>query len=155
MKPTTILLFSFLLLCATASAQVYKRVGPDGQVYFSDQPGPGAEPVELSPPQIISMPPLPERKPGARRQGGDATKQADDGFAGYTGFSVLSPTNSEAYRANDGNITVRISENEVLRVLVDNLPMAIYARDANLRLIYANHGWEELTGIPVDNALGN
>ena len=38
-----------VFVCATASAQVFKRVGPDGKVYFSDQPGPDARQIEVAP----------------------------------------------------------------------------------------------------------
>ncbi len=112
MKTAVLLLAIFL--CATAGAQVYKRIGPDGQVYFSDQPGPDAEAVELSRPQIISMPPLPERRPTAEQQGGRAEKQDDSAFS-YTRFSVVSPTKYQGYRANDGNITVRMSLEPALK----------------------------------------
>ncbi len=110
----TALLLLTIFLCATAGAQVYKRIGPDGQVYFSDQPGADAEPVELSPPQVISVPPLPERRPTAVQRGGGAEKQDDSAFS-YTRFSVTSPTKYQGYRANDGNITVRLSLEPALR----------------------------------------
>ena len=111
----TALLLLTLFLCATAGAQVYKRIGPDGQVYFSDQPGPDAEPVQLSPPQVISMPPLPERKGTAPQQGAGTEKMQEDSAFSYTRFSVVSPTKYQSYRANDGNITVRLSLEPALR----------------------------------------
>ncbi len=109
------LLLVTIFVCATAGAQVYKRIGPDGQVYFSDQPGPDAEPVELSPPQIISMPPLPERKVSAPQGGGGVDRQQDAAAFSYTRFSVVSPAHDQGYRANDGNITVRLSLEPELR----------------------------------------
>ena len=112
MRPTLILVTIFV--CATAGAQVYKRIGPDGQVYFSDQPGPDAEAVESSRPQVISMPPLPERTTTASQRGGGAEKQEDSAFS-YTLFSVVSPTKYQGYRANDGNIRVRLSLEPALR----------------------------------------
>ncbi|MEA3244437.1 MAG: DUF4124 domain-containing protein, partial [Pseudomonadota bacterium] len=53
-----IFLLLLVLVCATASAQVFRRLGPDGHVYFSDQPGPDAEQVEVRPAQAISLPPV-------------------------------------------------------------------------------------------------
>ena len=53
------LLIFLVFVCATASAQVFKRVGPDGKVYFSDQPGPDARQIEVAPAQTISPPPVP------------------------------------------------------------------------------------------------
>lgn len=102
-------LFILIFLCSTASGQVFKRIGPDGQVYFSDQPGPDAKPVELGPPQVISMPPVPERRATARQSAGGATQQQGDSASSYTLFSIVSPINYEGYRANDGNVTVRLS----------------------------------------------
>lgn len=115
MKRALILLLMSLCLCASAAAQVYKRIGPDGTVYFSDQPGPGAEPVELSPPQVITMPPLPERRRTAKQPDQGVTDQAKDESPRYTEFSVASPAKYAGYRANDGNITVRLSLEPALR----------------------------------------
>ncbi len=46
------------------------------------------------------------------------------------------------------------SENEIFRSLVENLPASVYVRDENLRLVYANPGWSELTGIAVEDGVG-
>jgi hypothetical protein len=53
-----LLLLLLVFICATANSQVFRRIGPDGQVYFSDQPGPGAEKIEVSPVQTIRLPPV-------------------------------------------------------------------------------------------------
>jgi PAS domain S-box-containing protein len=45
-------------------------------------------------------------------------------------------------------------ENAMLRGLLDNLPIAIYAKTADLKLTYVNPAWSELTGIAIDRALG-
>jgi len=95
------LLFSLVFVTATAGAQVYKRTGPDGQVYFSDQPGPDAAEIEVAPAQTISMPPLPEQMRGARQQ--------DEASASYSEFSIVSPDSGEGVRANDGNVTVSLA----------------------------------------------
>jgi hypothetical protein len=86
---------------ATASAQVYKRIGPDGKVYFSDQPGSDAEQIEVSPAQAISLPPVPQQT--------GAAQQKHDVSAAYSAFRVLSPTSDQGVRANDGNVTVSLS----------------------------------------------
>jgi len=95
------LLLFLLFVCATASAQVYKRIGADGKVYFSDQPGPDATQVEVKPAQAISLPPVPRQTAAARQQ--------NDVSATYSEFSIVSPTSDEAVRANDGNVTVSLS----------------------------------------------
>jgi hypothetical protein len=95
------LLLFLVFVCATASAKVFRRIGPDGQVYFSDQPGPDAEQVEVRPAQAISMPPVP-------KQTGAAQPQHDVG-ASYSEFAIVSPTSGQGLRANDGNVTVSLS----------------------------------------------
>ena len=47
-----------------------------------------------------------------------------------------------------------LRENEVFRSLIDNLPVAIYAKKSDLKLTYVNHGWCYLTGIPREQAIG-
>jgi hypothetical protein len=96
-----IYLLLLMFVCATASAQVYKRIGPDGQVYFSDQPGPDAAQIDVRPAQAVSLPPVPEQT--------GAAKQQDDVSAAYTEFTIVSPTSEQGVRANDGNVTVRLS----------------------------------------------
>ena len=95
------LLLILVLVCATASAQVFRRIGPDGQVYFSDQPGPDAEQVEVSPAQAISLPHVPEQTGAAQQQ--------RDVVASYSAFTIVSPTSDQGVRANDGNVTVSLS----------------------------------------------
>jgi hypothetical protein len=92
-----------VFICATSSAQVYKRVGPDGKVYFSDQPAPDAQQIEVAPPQTISMPPAPAQT------GTDTRKPAGEETAAYTAFSIVSPASEEGVRANDGKVSVQLS----------------------------------------------
>ena len=99
-----IFLLFLIFACATASAEVYRRVGPDGQVYFSDQPGPGAERIEVKPVPTIRMS-IPEpTETTAQPDGGQQEQDA----AAYASFSIVSPANDEAVRANDGNVTIRM-----------------------------------------------
>jgi hypothetical protein len=90
-----------MLFTANAAGQVYKRIGPDGKVYFSDQPDPGATEIEVRPVPTVKLPPVPQRPPAARQQ--DAVSPA------YTALSIASPTNDQAIRANDGNVMIKLS----------------------------------------------
>ena len=45
-------------------------------------------------------------------------------------------------------------ENEVFRSLIDNVPVSIYAKHDDLRLMYVNQGWCELTGYSKQEAIG-
>ena len=98
-----LLVLLLMFACATANSQIFKRIGPDGQVYFSDQPGSDAERVDVTPAQTISLPPVPEQtEPAAAATQGDAT-------VAYTEFSITSPTSDQGVRANDGSVTVHLS----------------------------------------------
>jgi hypothetical protein len=92
-----------VLLCAAlaAPAQVYRSVGPDGAVTYSDQAQPGATPVDIAPTPTIAPPPA----AGPRLT---AQKTAPEGPP-YTRFGIASPGNDEAVRANDGNVTVTLA----------------------------------------------
>ena len=45
-------------------------------------------------------------------------------------------------------------ENEIYRSLIDNVPVAIYAKRPDLKLIYVNKVWSELTGFSEEYAVG-
>lgn len=92
--------FLLVFVSATASAQVFQRTGPDGKVYFSDQPGPDAVQVDVPPAQTISLPAVPEST--------DPAQQTSD-VTSYTEFTIVSPTSEQEIRANDGNVSVRFS----------------------------------------------
>ena len=68
------LVLLLVFVCATANSQIFRRIGPDGRVYFPDQPGPDAERVDATPAQTISLPSVPEQsETEAAETQGDAT----------------------------------------------------------------------------------
>lgn len=95
-----LLLVTLVLVSAAVSAQVYKQVGPDGKIYFSDQPAPGAERIEVAPAQSVHLPPV-------RPQSGSTGMPRDAGGV-YSKFTIASPGSGEGVRANDGNVQVRL-----------------------------------------------
>jgi hypothetical protein len=101
-----ILLTLLVLTCAAAPAEVFKRIGPDGSVHFSDRPGADAEKVDVGPVQTLKLPPV---KPGKTAQA--PRRQAFQ----YSEFSIVSPASEEGIRANDGNVTVRMALQPALR----------------------------------------
>ena len=103
------LILLLVFVCATANSEIFRRIGPDGQVYFSDQPGPDAERVEITPAQAISLPPVPEQTESGEPAGDVATDPQQEATVVYTGFSITSPVDQRGIRANDGNITVQLS----------------------------------------------
>ena len=42
----------------------------------------------------------------------------------------------------------------MFRSLIDNVPVSIYAKRADLKLFYVNKGWCDLTGFSKDEAIG-
>lgn len=97
-----ILLFLLVLACAAAAADVYKRIGPDGSVFFSDRAGPDAEKVEIGPVDTVSFPPVNE-------EAAYGSEDEDGGPFRYDEFAIASPTEEEGIRSNDGNITLRLT----------------------------------------------
>ena len=90
------------LVCSAVFADVFKRVDANGRVHFSDRPGPDAERIEVKPVQAVETP-SPMGNVTESRQGEKA-----DAFK-YETFSIDSPADGEGVRANDGNITVRMT----------------------------------------------
>lgn len=45
-------------------------------------------------------------------------------------------------------------DNALFRSLIDHVPVSIYAKREDLRLVYANEGWSDLVGVPREQAIG-
>ncbi|MCB1456344.1 MAG: PAS domain-containing protein, partial [Nitratireductor sp.] len=52
-------------------------------------------------------------------------------------------------------LTQSLKQNEVFRSLVDNVPISLYAKTEDRKIFYANQGWSDLTGVPLDKAIGH
>ena len=107
------LVFLLFLACSAASAQVFRHIGPDGEVYFSDTPAPGSERVHLTPTQTVSLPP-PANGAGRPEAVGTAGEKADPGAA-YAQFTIVKPSNGQGVRANGGSVTVYLALQPALR----------------------------------------
>ena len=103
-----LLTLSLLAVCASVSAEVFRQVGPDGSVTFSDTSTPGAERVRVEPAQTVTLPPVPTRATETE-QSGDGAKKADGSAPAYESFAILEPSNGQGIRANDGSVTVSLS----------------------------------------------
>ncbi len=90
------------LCAASAEAEIYKWILPDGSIEYSDRPpAEGAEKVELSPLVTYTAPPVsanPEESP-----------QADTEFDGYDSFTIASPANDATIRDNAGNVSLNFA----------------------------------------------
>jgi PAS domain S-box-containing protein len=67
---------------------------------------------------------------------------------------VGSSTDITDVKAREEQLKESSRENELFRNLIDNVPVAIYAKKPDLRLAYVNRGWCELTGFTAAQAIG-
>ncbi len=100
-----LLLYLFTTGLVAAQTGVYKWVEPDGTVTFTDQSRPGAEKIEIQPPQTV---PPPEAVRRALKAGSARAEQAAPGIA-YTQFAIVSPSDDESVRSNNGDISIALS----------------------------------------------
>jgi len=101
-----------LIASVTASAEVFRRIGPDGEVYFSDTPSSVSERVNLAPAQLVTLSP-PRRQSVEEPSAGDL---ANKNLAHvYAQFEIVKPSHGQGVRANDGSVTVYLSLQPALR----------------------------------------
>jgi hypothetical protein len=110
MRPFIVVIL--VLVCATASAEVFRRVGPDGEVYFSDTPAPGSERVDLGSAQTVN---LSNARQSARPGQPTAKAEKDESTPGYAQFEIVKPSYGQGVRANGGSVTVYLSLQPALR----------------------------------------
>lgn len=96
-------LITLIFLASSAgSHQLYRHVGPNGEVYFTDQPSPNSVPVEISPANVIPA-----------LQSGEVTLPETEKSKAtpipYKTFNILSPTEDQGVRANDGKVIINFS----------------------------------------------
>lgn len=91
-----------------AAAAVYKWVGPDGKVVYSDQPRPGAKEVEL--PKFAPPPPPPAKpaQPDKTAPDKKADAAAEPAFPGYKKVALVKPVNDDTVRENNGVVEVAL-----------------------------------------------
>jgi hypothetical protein len=97
-----------LLLVLPVQAEVYRIVGPDGSVTFTDQPTLGAEKINLPPVSTYPAQKLPA--PAATPAAGN-----DDTASSYASFTVAAPAPETTIRDNQGNISMLVNLEPPLR----------------------------------------
>ncbi len=98
------LVMFLLLLAGPAQAEVYKSTSADGEVIFSDQPSPGAVPIQLPELPTYKAPPVPAR---ARTSG--AARQDQPAPRVYQSMEFSIPKDDATVRNNLGALTARVS----------------------------------------------
>ena len=97
------LIFTFFAISFTLAHahQLYRHIGPNGEVYFTDQPGPNSVPVEISP--ITVKPAVPIRTVPAD------TQSEQESHSSYEYFYILSPEEDQGVRANNGHVIINLA----------------------------------------------
>ncbi len=137
-----------LLATTAAVGAVYKRVAPDGSVYYSDQPEPGAKRIELPKPSTYSPPPSLQRYERSLR--GKAAKKKGDKADGYKTLEIVSPRNDETLRANDGSVPVGLKidpslrKGDVIHLYLDGKRLPLEIDSASLVLKNVDRGTHTL-----------
>ncbi|MGD2074950.1 MAG: hypothetical protein PVI91_00515 [Gammaproteobacteria bacterium] len=89
-----------------AETTVYRSTSESGAVVFSDEPQPGATPIEVEDPPTYSAPALPRR----------ATERADEQAEGaYRALELVQPQPEATVWDNQGNLQVRYAVDPRLR----------------------------------------
>ena len=57
-------------------------------------------------------------------------------------------------KLREQNLNDALKQNEVFKSLIDNVPIALYAKSEDRKIIYVNQSWSDLTGVPLDTAFG-
>lgn len=154
-----VLAMLLVVACATASAEVFRRIGPDGEVYFSDTPSSGSERVNLVPAQAVTLSDARRQPAGMEQSAGGASK--DKSAHAYAQFEIVKPSYGQGVRANDGSVTVYMSlqpglkSGDTIELSVDGEDGAkIFAGDTlNLNLSNMSRG-RHTVGARVKNAHG-
>lgn len=113
-------LCALLLLTSPAGAQIYSWTDAEGNPVYSDQPRPGASPVELGPTNVIE--PAPSATPSRSRLPPDPSHQTNF----YRELSISSPAHDSNIRSNEGELILVVqtdpplSSSHLLRVSVDD-----------------------------------
>lgn len=138
-------LFLFTLLLDPLAAEVYKRIGPGGEVEFSDTPGEDAEPVVVPPPNTYRQEPLPSVARPSRSENDEKSDPLE------ITVRIVSPTDDEPVVATDGKVTIqaavepalRRTPGKHLRFLLDGTPVGVQS-GTTLRLDNVNRGTHQI-----------
>lgn len=119
-----LLLIVWLPAAAHAEEKVYKSVGPDGEITFSDTPSRGAKEIEVKPAPTYTPAPLPPLGTGRAAPAAPAAAQA------YQSLRIVSPPAEQTIVDTAGNMQIAaslqpgLSEGDRLQFLLDGKPVS-------------------------------
>lgn len=103
--PRILLIAIMLISFNTVAEQVYRSVGPDGSVIFSDKETPGSEAIEVKEVPTVTLPKAPEFR----------YEEPKKAFPLYQKIEIIRPKNDEAIRENAGDVTITADLDPPLR----------------------------------------
>jgi hypothetical protein len=109
MRILLVVILAFLPL--TGNGEIYKRVLPDGQVIYTDQPDPDAEKI-VAPPIQTYTPPAAPRPDTPTVPSSDMATTA----LSYTSAAITAPAQDEVIWDNEGTVPVSIEIDPPLQV---------------------------------------
>ncbi len=146
MRYLGILLLLFSVTLTAPAKEIYRAVGPDGKVIFSDTPIPGGEEIELKPVQTYPAPRLPPRRPPVKAKP----------VVEYEHFSVATPLPNQSLRNAQGRVPVRLKllpelrAGHIVRLFLDGQPLAGGERSLFRTLDNVDRGAHEIYAVVVD-----
>jgi len=156
MRQLLSVLFVAVVLVMLTGTSIYKHVDEDGNVRYSDQPGAGAEELDLRPPSASE----PERRPAMpARPHADRDAVVEDSAA-YERLRIARPEHEGTVRDNLGNVTVvahvqpRLRENHYLQLYLDGSATDGPQKSTTFQLTDVHRGEHQLQVRVVDR-LGN
>ncbi len=141
-----------LLLALPVVAGIYKSIGPEGQVIYSDHPVQGAKEVSVDPVQTYTPPPLPKESLPDKAKPVEPAPES----TGYQNFSIAQPSDSETIWSNEGIVPVALSLQPALKpgdefqLLLDDHQVIARGRLSTVQLQNIDRGTHRLHAIIVD-----
>ncbi|MEX0732601.1 MAG: DUF4124 domain-containing protein [Aquisalimonadaceae bacterium] len=129
------------VLLLLPGADIYRHVDADGNVTFSDKPGPDSQSIDLRAPSTYQPPPTPTRRSGTASE-----ERQDEEESGYRSVRILRPEQEETFRDNQGNISVMsvteptLHKGHLLQLVLDGEPHGEPQRGMAFRLTGVNRG---------------
>lgn len=140
------------LLTLPVVAGIYKSIGPEGQVIYSDQPVQGAEKVNVDPVQTYTPPPLPKEPFSDKAEPAEPAPESE----GYQDFSIVQPGDYETIWSNEGTVSVALSLQPTLKpgdefkLVLDDHQVIAQGRSSVVQLQNIDRGTHKLHAVIVD-----
>lgn len=136
------------LLTLSVEAGIYKSVGPDGRIIYSDRPQQGAEEVDLGPVQTYLPPPPSQLVPPVSKPVVEPE--------GYQEFAIVQPGDQETIWNNQGSLSVALSlrpaikPGDEIQLVLDDSRVIAQGRTPAFDLQNIDRGTHRLHAIIVD-----